>query len=240
MSYITNAKSGAFSLFKTDTDTSLFSVVGQRFNTEDGREVVIVKNSSTPLVSGVLVQHSPIVATHQNMATATAAAGATTLTVTLGAGALAANYYRGGFVVVNAGAGIGQTLRIASHPSSTGSTTLVLTLEDPLITATNVGSTKTCLIAAPFSEVVIQPTTATAGVAGVTLYPIGASAYGYIVTKGITSCLSDSNAAGVGLGIMPSTTTAGCIAVATATGANIGVAYQTSVSAEARAIQLVL
>lgn len=240
MSYITNAKSGAFSLFKTDTDASLFTALGQRFNTEDGREVVLAKAGGVALVSGVLTQHSAIVANHQNMATATASAGATTLTVTLGAGALAANYYQGGFVVINAGAGIGQTLRIASHPSSAGSTTLVVTLEDPLVTATNVGSTKTCLIAAPYNGVVVHPTTATASPAGVTLYPIGIANYGWLVTKGVTSCLSDVNVAGVGLGIIPSTTTAGCITVATATGANIGVAYQTSVSAEARAIDIKL
>lgn len=240
MSFITDPKSASFSLWKTDTDASNATVLGTKFHTEDGRELTLVKAGSVNLASGVLVQNSAIVAAHQNMATSTAAAGATSLTVTLGAGALAANYYAGGYVVVNAGAGIGQTLRIASHPSSAGSTTLVLTLEDSIVTATNSASTKTCLIAAPGNGVVINPTTATASPVGVTLYPIAASSYGYVVNKGVVSCLSDVNVAGVGLGIMPSTTTAGAITVIAATGNNIGSAYQTSVSAEARAIQIML
>jgi len=259
MSYITDPKGAQFGLFQTDTDPSDFTMVGQRFHTEDGREVVLFQNSSVALVSGVLTQHSPIVANHQNIAvvTYTAASASTglpaTITATLGATVANANAYQRGFAVVNAGPGIGQTLRITKSTATASSGVITLTLEDaPAVALTS--SSKLCLIVAPYSGVVIAPTTATASEACVTLYPVAASVlntydgtsgaqtatgtyqYAFGVVQGITSLLSDATVAGVGLGIMRSTTTAGTLTVATATGDRIGSAYQTSVSAEARAV----
>lgn len=248
-----------FGLFKTDTSASDATMVGQRFDTEDGRQVVLFQNGTVALASGVLTQHSAIIANHQNVAVASYTAASITTglpasaTLTLGATKADQNYYAGGFAVINAGSGIGQTLRITSSTATAASGTMTVVFEDaPAVALTT--SSKVCLIAAPYAGVVIAPTTATASEAGVTLYPVAASVantydgtsgaltavgtptFGYMVTKGVTSCLSDATVAGVGLGVMRSTTTAGSITVATATGDRVGSAYQTSVSAESRAI----
>lgn len=256
MSYITDPKGSQFSLFNTYGVIDAQTMLGQHFSTEDGREVTLALNGGVALVSGVLTQHSPIVANHENVAvTAYSPVNAqtnqqATVTVTLGATAATAGQYSGGFAVVNAGTGKGQTLRIASNPAALSSGSMVITLEDAPLVALDTSS-KIDLIVAPYSGIVINPTTATASPAGVTLYPLAATTgtvgtptyapvYGFIVTKGVTSCLSDASVAGVGLGIMASTTTAGCITVATATGARVGDAYQTSVSAETRAVRIAL
>lgn len=267
MSYITDFKSSAFSLFKQATSASTgtgdfmkdaSTYIGQKFTLNDGREIALVQNGTVALTSGVLIQGEPITANHQNLAVAVttvpATAGTFTVSVTLGATLLKTNQYQGGYLVVNAGTGIGQTLRIASNVNAAASASgVVITLEDAIVTTLDATS-KVCLIPNPYKNVVINPTTATNTPTGITLYPIAASVapttdgttgkqtaegvaqYAFVQTKGAVSCLSDVSVASVGLGISPSTTTAGAITVKAATLANIGRALQTGVSAEARAV----
>jgi hypothetical protein len=252
-------------LTSTSTGTGNFdggaaTYVGQKFTTSDGRELTLVANGATALTSGVLVQSSAIVANHQNLAVAVtsvpATAGTTSVSVTLGATVLNVGQYQGGFAIVNAGTGIGQTLRISNNPAAAASAAgVIITLEDP-IQVTLDATSKICLIANPYTGTIINPTTATGTPTGVTLYPIAASTlptyngttgaltsagviqYGLVVSKGLTSVLSDATVAAVGLGIAPSTTTAGAITVAAATLARIGRAFQTGVSAEARGVYI--
>jgi hypothetical protein len=263
MSYITNPKGAQFSLFQTDSNQGDQTLLGQRFSLEDGRQVVLVKNGTVALASGVLTQHSPLIANHQNIAVVTYTPVSTStnlpaqITATLGATKADENYYQGGLAIVNAGPGIGQTLKISASSPTAASGVITLTLEDAA-SVTLTSSSKLCLIAPMYAGVVINPTTATAGPAGITLYPLAASVantydgttgkltavgtpvYGFIVSDGVTSCLSDVTIAAIGLGIMPSTTTAGAVTVQTATGANIGSAYQAGVSAEARTVRIKL
>src|SRR5258707_1312648 len=144
---------GPLAYAQTSTDASLGTLAGAKFETSDGREFVLVQNAGTALVSGNLIQGPVTIgSTHQNMATSTAAIGATTVTVTLGATAVTANQYQGGFLVFNAGTGIGQTLRIQSHPAAALSATVVLTLEDPLSVATLASDSKGTLTLNPFGS----------------------------------------------------------------------------------------
>lgn len=242
-----------------DVDPAFVTYVGQKFDTSDGRELTLISNGAVALVSGVLVQGSPIVANHQNLAVAVttvpATAGTFTVSVTLGATKLTQNQYMGGFAIVNAGTGIGQTLRISSNPGAASSGAgVVITLEDP-IQVTLDATSKVSLHANPYQDCVINPTTSTNRVVGVTLYPVAAATavtsstagvvtnagvqqYALITSKGITSCLSDATVAAAGLGIAPSVTTAGCVTVQAATLANIGSAILLGVSAESRAVYL--
>ncbi len=239
-------------------DPSFSTYVGQRFDLSDGREVALVSVGATAIVSGVLTQSSAIVAGHQTLAmtvpsTAPATAGTFKVSVTNGSTVINAGFYNGGFLIVKDGTGIGQTLKISSHPGGLASVACVFTLEDPIqvtLDATSIVN----LIANPYQNVVIAPTTATGIVTGVTMGPLAASTaptfnattgavstvgvqqYGLVCTKGIVSCLSDSNTATVGLGLMRSTTTAGTVAVETATGGDVGLALQTTISAKAGAI----
>lgn len=244
---------GVLSLFKTISESvttapysESFTFAGERFDSADGREFVLVLNGTVALVSGNLVQSAPITAAHQNLdVTAYTAANASTgaaasVTATLGAGAVTANQYAGGFVVVNDNTGEGQTLKIASHPAADASASLTVTLEDAPVTALSATS-EICLIPNPYTSVVVNPTTATNTPIGVTLYPIAASVasttnvFGLIQSKGPISALAQGTI-GVGLGIMPSTSVAGAVAVIDATGANIGRALQAGVDTEYRAV----
>lgn len=241
-----------------NVDQSFVTYTGQKFDLSDGREVTLVSNGAVALASGVLVQGSAIVANHQNLAVAVptatpATAGTYKVSVTLGATKMTAGQYNGGFAIVNAGTGIGQTLRISTVPGAAASGAgVIITLEDAIVTTLDATS-KLSLHANPYNDVVINPTTSTNRVVGVSLYPLAAATavtsdtngavtsvgiqqYGLVVSKGIVSCLSDASVAAAGLGIMPSTTTAGCITVGTATGARVGSAILLGVSAESRAV----
>lgn len=239
-------------------DASFNTYVGQKFDTSDGRELTLISNGSVALTSGVLVQGSPIVANHQNLAvtvtTYTAAIGATQVYVTLGATKATQNQYQGGYLIVNAGTGIGQTLKISTNPGIASSGAGVIVLEDPLVVALDATS-KVSLVANPYQDCVIHPTTSTGVDVGVTFYPIAAATavssssagvitsagvqqYGFVVSKGIVSCLSDVSVAAAGLGIAPSTTTAGAITVQAATLRNIGTVFTLGVSAESRPIYI--
>ena len=243
MSYITNYNSQNFGLFQNSTDAGNANDVGQHFNTADGREVTLVLAGAVNLAAGVLTQSSAYVANHQNLTTVSYTAVSTqtnlpaSAVVTLGGTAATANQYQGGFAIVNAGTGIGQTLRIQANTAGTTTANITVTFEDAPSVALDTTS-KICLVANPFSSIIIAPTTSTGMVTGVTLYPITAANYGFVVTKGIVSCLSDASVATTGLGIMRSVTTAGTITVSAATGADVGRSFVTTVSAEARPIYI--
>lgn len=232
MSYLSDFKSSAFSLFGvnggvTSNDASLATQVGQRFNSGDYREFVLVQNGTVALVAGNLIQApATIGANHTGLAVvANAAIGATAITVTLGGTLVTANQYQGGFVVISAGTGIGQTLRIASHPAATSVANVILTLEDPLSVAITSATSKASLTLNPYgsqygttfatSGVIISPTASTGASIGVTISPIPATSatvlsYGFIQCKGAVACLNDSVTA-VGLDVMPSSAVAGAV-----------------------------
>lgn len=226
-------------LFQTSTDTSLATLVGTRFDTSDCREVTLVRNGAVALVPGVLVQDAAVVPNHQNLAvTAYQAFSANgnvpaRVTCTLGATAVTANQYAGGFLVVNDNNGEGQTLRIASHPAAALSTSLVVTLEEGASVAITTAS-EVSLVSAHGADVIIQPTTVTNAQVGVTLSPIAAAAYGFVVSRGLVSCLAQG-AIGVGLGLSVGSV-AGSVAVAAATTARLGFAAQAGVDTEYRVV----
>lgn len=229
--------------FQTSTDASLAALVGTRWELSDGRELILVSVSSAgAVVAGNLYQDAAIVSGHQGVAvTAFQAYSANgnvpaTVTVTLGASALTANEYAGGFAIVDSGTGIGQTLRVESNPAANASATgVVITLEDGPNVALDATSTL-CLIPAHGANVIQNPTTPTGSPVGVGLYGIPASSYGFLVSKGLVSALSDASVAAVGKAISPSVTTAGTVTIASAGTAVIGFSQQSGVSAKARTV----
>lgn len=227
MSYFTQKGQGApMAYASTSTDTSLATLVGTKYDTSDGRTFALIQNGGTDLVSGVLVQGPVAIgANHTGLTLSTAAIAATTVTATLGATAVTVNQYQGGFLVVSAGTGIGQTLRISSHPAAALSATVVLTLEDSFKVATATATSKGTLVLPQYgakngvdvrtSGCVVSPTTATGPTIGVTVSPITASTstvpgYGFIQTQGPVAVLNDAGTA-IGLDVMPSSGTAGAV-----------------------------
>lgn len=235
---------GALSLvangaFQTSTDTSLLTLVGTRFDLSDGREVMLVR-AGDAVAAGKLYQDAAIVPNHQNLAvtayTAYSANGNVPpkVTATLGATAATANQYAGGFVVVNDNNGEGQTLRIASHPAADSAATLALTLEEGATVAITTAS-EICLIPPHGKDVIIMPTTYTGAVAGVGLATIAATSYGFLVTKGLVSCLADG-AIAVGASLSPSNGVAGAVEVGVLAQGIIGNANQAGVDTEYRSV----
>jgi hypothetical protein len=262
MSYISDFKSSPFSLFGvnggvTSSDASLATLVGVKFHSADSRVFTIIQNGGVALTAGKLVQGPvSIGANHTGLACATAAIGATQITVTLGGTAVTANQYAGGFAVVSAGTGIGQTLKILSHPAQTSTSgTVVLTLEDALSVATSVSDSKVSLTLNQYgspngatfatSGCVISPTTATGPTIGVTVYPIPATtatvlSYGFIQTSGPVAVLNDS-ATAIGLDVMPSSSVAGAVVTyAVATRNRIGTATVAGENTKCQIINLQL
>lgn len=262
MSYISDFKSAPFSLFGVNggqnvQDPSLATLAGSKWQTADGRELVLVQTGGTAIVSGVMVQApASIGANHTGLTTATAAIGATQITITLGGTAVTANQYAGGFAVISAGTGIGQALRIQSHPAQATTTgTVVLTLEDPLAVATLVSDSKTSLTLPQYgssngtnfgtSGVIIAPTTLTGRVIGASLYPLTAStstvaSYGFIVKSGFASVLNQGSTA-IGLDVMCPGSVAGSVATyVVATSSRVGTSSVAGVDAKSLPITLQL
>ncbi len=198
MSRLTQKGQGApLTLFSQSTDLSLATLNGARFDASDGREFALALVGAANIGPALLVQSSAIVANHQNLATSTVAAGATQVTVTLGGTAATLNQYQGGYIIFNAGTGAGQCLKIASHPAQTNTSgTVLITLEDPIVTATLSSDTKSCLIADPYSNVIVSPaTTLTGKIVGSTLYGVATASWGLIQTRGQGALFSESNIA---------------------------------------------
>lgn len=236
MSYISDFKGAPFSLFGsrggvTSNDASLATMVGQKFRSADGRRFVLVQNGVAAIASGRLVQGpARIGANHTGLAVIGLAPanpiGATTIKVTLGGTVTTKNQYQGGYAVVSAGTGIGQTLRIAGNDAATASGTCTLTLEDPLSVALTSADSKITLELNPYGSpngtaytthgVIISPSGGTTGPSiGVTLYPIPAStatalSYGFIQCHGLVACLNDSVTA-IGKDVMPSSSVDGAV-----------------------------
>lgn len=228
--------------FQTSTDSSLATLVGTRWDLSDGREVMLVSASSaTTVVPGKLYQDAAIVPNHQNLATTAVQAYSANgnvpakVTVTLGATAATANQYAGGFMVVNDATGEGQTLRIASHPAADASATLAITLEDAPSVALVAATSEVSLIPPHGKDIIIMPTTITGAAVGVGLYTIPASSYGFVTTKGLTSCLGDGNLT-VGSAISPSNAVAGAVENGVIAQGFVGNAQQTGVDTEYRTV----
>lgn len=234
--------------FQSSTDANLATLVGTRWDLNDGREVILVgTGTATTATAGQLYQDAAIVANHQSLAvvsyTAYSANGniPASFVATLGATAATANQYQGGFVLVNAGTGAGQTLRIASNSAGATSSSATVVLEDsPNVALTTASSVS--LLPPHGANVIQMPTTATGAVVGIAMYAIAPSSYGFLVSKGIVAALSDATVASVGQSISPSTTTVGATTVTGGGGttptAVIGYANQTAVSAQNRSVFL--
>lgn len=257
MSYFSQKGQGApMAYASTSNDTSLATLTGSKYDTSDGRTFALIQNGGTALVSGVVVQGPVAIgANHTGLTLLTAAIGATQISVTMGGTACTANQYQGGYLVVSAGTGIGQTLRIQSHPAGGTSGVVVFTLEDPLKVATLTSDSKGTLNLPQYgsangadvrtSGCVVSPTVATGPTIGVTVSPIAASTtaiptYGFIQTNGPVACLNGANTA-IGLDVMPGGSVAGsCVTYVVATRTRIGVATVAGEDTKAQLINLQL
>ncbi len=213
-----------------DFNPDLSSCVGQKFDLSDGREVVLVSVGTSAIGSGLLCQASAQVTAFQGLAITVpvaqpATAGTFAILVTNGATVLNVNQFAGGYLVTASGTGLGQTLKISSHQPAANAGKFIVTLEDAILTTLD-ATTTVSLIANPYANVIVNPTTGTANPVGVTLYALaaatagtfsgttgaqtiaGVNQYGFIVSKGPTAVLQDADGATVGFPIGASDLTA--------------------------------
>jgi hypothetical protein len=203
----------------------------------NGSEFRYCQNGTVASIPGKLQQGPVQVTTEQGLTPVAAAIGATQVSVALGGtNAITANQYSEGFLSVISAPGQGYSYKIASHPAAALSTTVVLTLADPLQVAITASSVVD-MILNPFSGTIVSPTTATGIPAGVCIYPLSASVvgtqlyYGWLQVKGPCNVLNDSSTA-VGLALAPSGATAGALKTWASTLVNVGYAMQTLTSTD--------
>lgn len=249
-------------------DTSYDSLCGVRFNTNDGRQVVIVRNGGTEVTvaaigSGLLVQAPAEVTAFNHLAmtvpTATpATAGTYQILATNGATVLNINEYANGYLIVDTGTGIGQTLQIASHQPAAASATFIITLQDPIQVTLDATSFVT-LVRNSYIGVVVSATGLTGAAVGSTFYAVGAGTastyngtsgaltaqgqpvYAMLGCHGIWGIRADGTSTpAVGLPASASTTTAGDVTVFTAAKQYIGNMAGTATSARTAPVDLKL
>lgn len=249
-------------------DTSYDSLCGVRFNTNDGRQVIMVRNGGTEISAaaigaGLLVQAPAEITTWNHLAitvpTATpATAGTYQILVTNAGTKLNVNEYANGLLLVDTGTGIGQTLQIASHQAAAASATFTVTLQDPIQTTLDATSFVT-LVRNPCIGVVVSATGLTGTAVGASFYAIGAGTastydgtsgaltaqgqpvYAFLGCHGIWGIRADGTSTpAVGLPASASTTTAGDVTVFTAAKQYIGNMAGTATSARTAPVDLKL
>jgi hypothetical protein len=176
--------------------------LGAVAQTADGRRFKYSQVGSVATVPARMYQSASQVAAHRNLAPvldvtngSTLAVGSNKLTVTLGATAVTANQYAGGFIVITAGAGAGQTLLISSHSAAAASSSLVLTLEDPINTTLLVGTSKVDLVPNGNIGAVVTPNGITGAVIGVPLAVFPALSYAWFQVQGLAPVIAGGGAA---------------------------------------------
>lgn len=248
-------------------DTSYDSLCGVRFNTNDGRQVVMVRNGGTEISAlaisaGQIVQGPAEITTWNHLAvtvpTATpATAGTYQILVTNAGTKLNVNEYANGYLLVDTGTGFGQTLQIASHPAAAASATFVVTLQDPIQVTLDATSFVT-LVRNKHIGVVVGATGLTGPAVGASFYAIGAGTastydgtsgaitaqgqpvYAFVGCHGIWGVRADASTAAVGLPLSASSSTAGDVTVFTAAKQLVGNAASSGTSARSQAVDFLL
>lgn len=193
----------------------------------DGRNFRGVQAGATNLVAGNLVAGPVTIANHlAKTASAASAIGSTTVTITLGATAATAGYYNRGYAIVLSGTGAGYSYQINTSSAAISSGVITLNLLDPIIVALDTTSTIS-LIPHQYTNVVQNPSTPLGTPVGVANWILPATSFGWIQVFGTAAVLSQGGIT-IALGVAPSSSTAGAVAVVAATTADIGTAIVTS------------
>lgn len=154
-----------------------------------------------------------------------------TYTFAGGAATVVANYFAGGFLSVVTGTGSPQQVQIAGHGAVTSSTTINLTLQDPLVLTTAANATAE-LYANAYGNPIVTPASALSGqIVGVppVAVPVSSNAgqpvWFWAQDQGFATVLGQGTTA-IGLGASNSTSVAGAMMVVAATTPQLAVATE--------------
>lgn len=233
-----------FDPFVVRTQTDATHNLGDQLRLADGRAFRYGKAGAAATSDGKLEVAPTPKANHHNLVATAAAIGSFQVTVTLGATAAVANEYAEGYLVVNAGPGVGQTYKIKGHPAASSAATLVLDLFDPITSTALTTASRATLVHNSYNGV-IESTSVTQRPAGVSLVDLAAGNYGWFQHAGVASVLAAATVA-VGSWCVASTATAGAVTGAsvtiatTVTEARVGYAIVAGVSTESRPVFLTI
>lgn len=215
-------------------------------STRDGRVFRFARVGAVALVAGTLQQAPGPIANHLAQTPAAAAIGARTVTIsTLGATAATANQYAEGWLQVDTTPGNGIMYGIDNHLANAGSAALIVNLcQDEAIQVALTTSSRVGLIANPYGDVIIAPTTQTNICVGVPLVAAGIGTYCWLQTWGPCPVLINGTPAVTGYVVNPGTT-AGAVDKWTTAAADVAVQVvghmmQTGVSTKNNAVYLTI
>lgn len=179
----------------TSTSKDTASLIGDLAVTRDGSWYRYSFNGTgATLVPGQVTVAAAKVANHTAIAVdalSAVAVGSRVLTVDLGATAATANQYQDGFLVVITGTGAGQTYQIAGNSAGALSTSITVTLVEPLTQAITTSSTVS-LVYNKYQNVLVHPgSSASYQPTGIPEVSVPVSTYYWSKTRGYGSVLAD-------------------------------------------------
>lgn len=190
-------------------------MLGTRMETRDGRVFYLCRMGAVASLPGKVYQSSVPVPNHLAQTPAAAAIGANNVVITtLGATAATVNQYANGWLQVDTDPGGGYSYGIDSHLANAGSAALTVNLaKDDTIQVALTTTSRVGLIANPYADVLVTPTTATGVIVGVATSVIAAGSYGWLQTQGPCPVLINGTP-GNGVAVVNSATTIGAVDVA--------------------------
>lgn len=159
----------------------------------DGRAYRYCQNAgSSGLNPGQLSVAPDVTANHEDRDVNSFLVGDRSITIAIGATAITGNEYQEGFVNITDETGQGIMYKIKNIPTSSGSETITVDLEEP-IRVTAVAATTATLYRNKYRDVVISDGTLTDVPVGVPNVTISTDDYGWLQVGGPCSVLNDAS-----------------------------------------------
>lgn len=218
------------------SSSTIGATLGTRGVTRDGRQFRYVYSGGVALVPGTLLQCKAETTAWENLTAVAASVGATSIsassTVTV-----TANQWSGGYAIITVTPGQGYMYQISSNLAYTAAAPTI-NLSDAIVVALTTSS-RIDVVPSNYSEVIINPTTATGNPIGAAITATPVNNYGWIQTGGVTTLLADG-AVTVGTSLVASNGTAGAVEALTGVQAIVGIAVTGIATTEYGAVDLLL
>jgi hypothetical protein len=166
--------------------------LGALATTGDGRYFRYAKVGATALVPGMVYQGPASDATYLNVSGGlavgqTKATGTSSFTISTST-SITADALNGALMSVAVTPGQGYTYKVKTNSATSSATGLTIYLEDPLLTNLTT-ATRVVFALNQYNGIVVLGSTPTASVVGVAVYPVAATYFGWIQTRGVGSVL---------------------------------------------------
>lgn len=207
-----------------------------------GRKYRFVRCGAVTLVTGNALQAAAEITAHQAMTPSDAAIGATSITVTPAATAGAADLYADGLAVIDTTPGLGFSYPIKTHLAITASVAFVLQLATgwPVQVALTNANSKVSLYPNKYRGVIQAPiTTSSGGPAGVCVFPIVATEYGWIGSNGDFGTLITGTPA-IGASVSSVGAVAGAVAIWSGTLPMVGTMLELGIDTKVQGVRWLL